>query len=94
MEARFSRTSAAEEKAERLREQAEDADVYRFKAALIDRAAPIDEGQLVVKIQPHACPRNGTMRMCYVADLTGRFIQMVSLGSLELVERKRRREIR
>jgi hypothetical protein len=87
--------TAAEEKAERLKAQAAEADVYRFEPVLMDLTVErVERGQLVVKIQPYGCPRNGTMGQCYVADLEGRFLQMVCLNSLVLVERKRRRQIK
>lgn len=40
-------------------------------------------GDLVVKTQPHGCPKNGTMGHCYVNDArTGEFRGLVLLGSL------------
>lgn len=41
-------------------------------------------GTVVVKTQPHGCPKNGTMGFCYVADAdTGAFYGLVLLASLQ-----------
>lgn len=41
-------------------------------------------GDVVVKVQPQGCPRNGTMGHCYVADAaTGEFRGLVLLASLK-----------
>lgn len=39
-------------------------------------------GAEVHKVQPAGCPRNGTMGMCYVQQLDGEFIGLVSKHSL------------
>ncbi len=50
-----------------------------------ERLGPIlAKGDVVVKVQPHGCPRNGTMGQCYVGHPeTGDFIGMVNLASLQ-----------
>jgi hypothetical protein len=61
--------------------------VYRLEpAGLMDRGDPRvmrHAGAEVQKYQPFGCPKNGTMRMCYVqvAD-TGESIGLVSIYSL------------
>jgi hypothetical protein len=41
-------------------------------------------GATVRKVQPYGCPRNGTMRMCYVERTDNReFIGLVCLSSLK-----------
>ena len=47
----------------------------------------IEEGTIVRVIQPHGCPKNGTMGMCYVevAD-TKEFVGLVNIASLEAVK--------
>jgi hypothetical protein len=40
-------------------------------------------GTIVVKTQPHGCPKNGTMGHCFVADAeTGHFYGLVLENSL------------
>lgn len=61
--------------------------VYRFVPVGVDiwdrREHQPLAGTLVVKTQPHGCPRNGTMGHCYVADAdTGEFYGLVLEGSL------------
>lgn len=61
--------------------------VYTFRATGADlwdrRSHTPADGTHVRKTQPHGCPRNGTMGMCYVEDAaTGQFIGMVSESSL------------
>lgn len=55
-------------------------------AGLLDRGdtrISQHEGVEVQKVQPHGCPRNGTMGMVYVQVAeTGQFIGMVSKHSL------------
>jgi len=68
--------------------------VYVFEANgwdLFDRRdyTP-DDGTLVVKTQPFGAPRNGTMGHCYVADLDGNFLGLVSQGSLRRATRAER----
>jgi len=61
--------------------------LYRFKAYGWDRFdrkpnTPSD-GTVVRAIKsPHGCPEFGTMGHCYVATPEGKFIGLVSLGSL------------
>lgn len=60
---------------------------FVFKAAGFDifdrRAHTPEDGTIVIKTQPgYGCPKNGTMGQCYIADLDGEFIGMVSLASL------------
>jgi hypothetical protein len=41
-------------------------------------------GAQVRKVQPYGCPRNGTMRQCYVSRVdTGEFIGLVNVSSLK-----------
>lgn len=47
-----------------------------------DRRVMAHEGAKVQKIQPHGCPRNGTMGMVYVQTVDGVFIGLVSKNSL------------
>lgn len=53
--------------------------VYRFEPYGFDifdrRSNQPEVGQLVVKVQPFGCPRNGTMGHCFVepADGSGHF---------------------
>lgn len=61
--------------------------VYRFEPVGMDvfdrRANQPARGTLVVKTQPHGCPRNGTMGHCYVEDATtGAFYGLVLVNSL------------
>ena len=73
-------------------EKARKAKKYTYDPVLFDVINPpaqgLEPGATVVKIQPHGCPRNGTMGMCYVGDPeTGAFIGMVCLKSLTPVKR-------
>jgi hypothetical protein len=78
--------TAQEEKKKRDAEKAKRSRVYRFEPVLFDRLNPpagrdIKPGELVVKIQPYGCPRNGTMGMCYAAietqgNLSGWFVKI------------------
>ena len=61
--------------------------VYTFCAVGLDiwdrRDNTPPDGAQVVKVQPHGCPRNGTMGHCFVADsVTGSFLGLVQLASL------------
>jgi hypothetical protein len=50
---------------------------------LTDSRVARHAGATVIKVQPHGCPKNGTMRMCYVERVdTGEFIGLVNLASL------------
>ena len=42
-----------------------------------------EPGTVVVKTQPHGCPRNGTMRHCFIAEESGRFLGLVLESSLQ-----------
>lgn len=62
--------------------------VYVFRPVGMDawrpHAGTPAAGARVVKVQPHGCPRNGTMGHCYVADAeTGTFHGLVLVNSLE-----------
>ncbi len=46
-----------------------------------DRVRPF-AGQLVRKVQPFGCPKNGTMGHTYVELLDGTFVGLVLLNSL------------
>lgn len=61
--------------------------IYRLEpAGLLDCTSERvykHKGAEVRKVQPVGCPRNGTMRMCFVARAdTGEFIGLVNLASL------------
>lgn len=65
---------------------------YNFQPVGYDLFAPHRgtplRGTLVVKTQPHGCPRNGTMGHCFVADATtGRFYGLVLVNSLQKVSK-------
>lgn len=59
---------------------------YRYKPVMFDRLTerkvPLAEGTLVRKVQPHGCPKNGTMGQCYVEGLDGTFYGLVCVDSL------------
>jgi hypothetical protein len=42
-----------------------------------------DKGALLQKTQPAGCPKNGTMKHCYVALLDGTFLGLVHQNSLK-----------
>lgn len=45
---------------------------FIYEPALFDRLEPQNRpepGTVVVKVQPHNCPKNGTMRHCYIAPV-------------------------
>ncbi len=72
-------------------EKARKARKYTYDPVVFDVFNPpvkdLEPGAIVVKIQPHGCPRNGTMGMCYVGHPeTGEFIGMVMLNSLTPVK--------
>lgn len=54
---------------------------------LLDKSDPRvmrHEGAEVRKVQPVGCPKNGTMRMCYVERVdNGHFIGLVCLSALD-----------
>jgi hypothetical protein len=61
---------------------------YVFKPVGLDvfdrRSHQPKPGTVVVKTQPYGCPRNGTMRHCYVEDAaTGAFYGLVLEASLQ-----------
>jgi len=42
-----------------------------------------EPGTVVIKVQPHGCPPNGTMRHCFIGENpTGRFLGLVLESSL------------
>ena len=50
---------------------------------LFDSRVPIEDGTVVVKVQPFGCPRNGTMKHCYVGDsTTGKLFGLILENSL------------
>jgi hypothetical protein len=62
--------------------------VFEFQPVGADRwdrrANQPTPGTLVRKVQPHGCPRNGTMGHCFVEDAdTGTFYGLVLLNSLQ-----------
>ena len=62
--------------------------VYRLEpAGLLDRTdarVMAHAGAEVQKTQPYGCPKNGTMRHCFVKDAeTGAFYGLVLLASLK-----------
>lgn len=60
--------------------------VYVFEACGWDRfdrrSYTPDDGTLVQKTQPAGCPKNGTMKHCYVQTLEGEFLGLVHQNSL------------
>jgi hypothetical protein len=78
--------SYQEEKKLKDAEKAKRSRKYRFEPVGYDCFDPkttLVSGDIVVKIQPYGCPRNGTMNHCYVGDPeTGNFIGLVYLASL------------
>lgn len=76
--------SAAQERAEKAATKAKRSKRYVFEPVLFDRGvAPEYVGELVVKVQPFGCPKNGTMGQCYIGDPeTGAMVGMVCVGSL------------
>lgn len=78
----------AEERKQQAAAKARKAKRFRYEPVLFDTMNPpagrsIEAGTIVVKIQPHGCPRNGTMGMTYIGDPdTGDFIGQVMLNSL------------
>jgi hypothetical protein len=61
---------------------------YTFEPVGYDLFSPTGyapkAGTVVVKTQPHGCPRNGTMGHCYVKDAeTDEFYGLVLVNSLE-----------
>ena len=42
----------------------------------------VKPGEVVRVIQPHGCPKNGTMGMCYIERHTGEFIGLCLIASL------------
>lgn len=81
-------TSYSEERKQKDAAKAQRAKRYVYTPVLFDVCNPtkgrtLSPNEVVVKIQPHGCPRNGTMGMCYVGDpFTGEFIGMVCEASL------------
>lgn len=79
----------AEEKKQRDAEKARKARKYIFEPVPLDRfdsRVSIKPGTRVVKIQPHGCPKNGTMGHCYIGHAeTGEFIGLVHQNSLREV---------
>lgn len=59
---------------------------YVYDPVLFDqmheRKVPLAAGTVVRKVQPHGCPKNGTMGQCYVEGLDGTFYGLVMLNSL------------
>lgn len=62
---------------------------YRFEACGLDiwdrRENTPKDGTIVKVVQPHGCPKNNTMGHCFVSDLEGNFIGLVSTGSLHKI---------
>lgn len=71
-----------------MRNRTPRATVYTFRPVgwdVFDRRANQPEpGTRVIKVQPHGCPRNGTMGHCFVADAaSGAFYGLVLIKSLQ-----------
>lgn len=78
--------SAAKERAEKEAAKAKRARKFVYDPVLFDtlESLPLKKGDVVVKIQPHGTPPNGTMGFCYVGHPeTGHFIGMVRVASLK-----------
>lgn len=85
-------SSYREEKAAKDAAKAARSRKFRYEPVLMDRMSGVrlEAGAIVVKVQPHGCPKNGTMGMTYVGDsVTGAFIGMVCLNSLVPVKAAR-----
>lgn len=81
----------AQEKAAKEAAKAKRSQKFVYEPVLLDRfdgRTGLAAGDIVVKIQPHGCPRNGTMGQCYVGDPeSGAFIGMVCVNSLRKASR-------
>lgn len=78
--------TAQQEAAAKAKAKAAKAKKFVYEPVLFDatQVTYLESGALVVKVQPHGCPKNGTMGMCYVGDAeTGKFIGMVCENSLK-----------
>lgn len=50
---------------------------------ITERKVPLAAGTVVRKVQPHGCPKNGTMGQCYVEGVVdGTFYGLVMVNSL------------
>ena len=59
--------------------------VYVYRAGLLDRCTPASkaqQGQEVRVVNLPGCPPANTMGHCHIEDLGGKFLGMVSVGSL------------
>ena len=65
--------------------------LYRYEPVafdlLYDHTVPIAPGTVVRKVQPHGCPRNGTMGQTYIETEAGEFVGMRCTNSLTLIRR-------
>ncbi len=80
----------AEEKKAKDAAKAKRSQKFEYRPVLFDMISltGLVPGDIVVKVQPHNAPRNGTMGMTYVGDpVTGEFIGMVCVNSLKKVVR-------
>jgi hypothetical protein len=75
-------------------EHAKRSEVYRYEPVFFDRIngpanrPDLASGDLVVKVQPPGCPKNGTMGICYIGDKdTGELLGWVMEASLIPVKR-------
>jgi len=61
--------------------------LYQFKPTNLDlvcsSTSSLPHGTLQRVIQPPNTPANGTMGMCYTETLTGQFVGLVNIASLE-----------
>jgi len=61
--------------------------IYQFKPVLFDLCRPntagLPDGMRLRVIQPHGTPKNGTMGMCYTETLSGEFVGLVCVNSLD-----------
>lgn len=62
---------------------------YIFNPSLwdiIDKRDYTPEPNTIVRVtQPYGCPKNNTMEQCYIENLEGNFIGMVSIHSLQKI---------
>lgn len=71
---------------------------YVYHANFLDRVdgrTGLKDGEIVTVVQPHGCPRNGTMGHCFV-EQNGSFVGLVHCNSLHTFAEYRdylRREI-
>lgn len=60
--------------------------IWKYRPSYWDKVDPtfyLEPNALVRVMQPHGCPKNGTMGHCYVEDFeSGEFLGLVHINSL------------